>query len=178
EDDDPPVRSKVMRRYLSGLVEHQLELQPINCPTINAYKRVEDYSFAPTQIGWGLDNRLVAVRTHVGAGASTRLECRWGSADANPYLVLAGCLAAGADGLENEIELAPMLTGDPHVDASLQRLPTNLADALPAFERSRFARDVYGEMFVDVFLVMLRHELELFERYVTDWERERYREVM
>jgi glutamine synthetase len=178
EDDDPPLRSRVMRRYLSGLLAHQLELHAINCPTINAYKRVEDYSFAPTQVNWGLDHRLVAVRSHVGVGSATRLECRWGSADANAYLVLAGCLAAGADGLENDYELSPMVTGDPHIDESFTRLPTQLADALPALEASRFAREVYGEQFVDCFLVMLRHELELFARQVTDWERARYREVM
>jgi glutamine synthetase len=177
-DDEPPLGSTLMRRYLSGLLAHQVELQPINCPTINAYKRVEDYSFAPTQVSWGLDHRLVAVRSVVNQGDANRLECRWASADANPYLVLAGCLAAGADGLGNEYEVPPIVTGDPHVDASLTRLPTSLADALPAFEQSRFARDVYGDVFVDVYLVMLRHELELFARHVTDWERERYREVM
>jgi glutamine synthetase len=177
-DDDPPLGSKLMRRYLSGLLAHQVELQPINCPTVNAYKRVEDYSFAPTQVSWGLDHRLVAVRSVVDQGDAKRLECRWASADANPYLVLAGCLAAGADGLENEYEVPPIVTGDPHVDASLTRLPTSLADALPAFEQSRFVRDVYGDLFVDVYPVMLRHELELLARHVTDWERERYREVM
>jgi glutamine synthetase len=178
EDDGPPLCSKLMRRYLSGLMAHQLELQPVNCPTINAYKRVEDYSFAPTQVSWGLDHRLVAVRTAVNHGSATRLECRWGSADANPYYVLAGCLAAGADGLEHDFELPPMVTGDPHIDASLTRLPTGLAEALPAFERSNFARELYGDVFVDAYLVMLRHELEQFARHVTDWEFERYREVM
>jgi glutamine synthetase len=177
-DDGPPLRSKLMRRYLGGLLAHQIELQAVNCPTINAYKRVEDYSFAPTQVSWGLDHRLVAVRSVVEHGQATRLEARWASADANPYLVLAGCLAAGADGLANDFEIPPIVTGDPHVDASLTRLPTTLADALPAFERSAFVRDVYGDVFADVFVVMLRHELELFERHVSDWERERYREVM
>ncbi|MDQ6731008.1 MAG: glutamine synthetase family protein [Actinomycetota bacterium] len=177
-DDDPPLGSKLMRRYLSGLLAHQVELQAVNCPTINAYKRIEDYSFAPTQVSWGLDHRLVGVRSVAAQGAATRLECRWGSADANPYLVVAGCLAAGAEGLERELEVPPMVTGDPHVDASLTRLPTQLAEALPALEQSRFAREVYGEVFVDAYLVMLRHELELFARHVTDWERDRYREVM
>jgi glutamine synthetase len=178
EDDDPPLRSKLMRRYLSGLLAHQVELQAVNCPTINSYKRVEDYSFSPTQVSWGLDHRLVGVRSAVGRGAATRLECRWASADANPYLVLAGCLAAGADGLERELEVPPIVTGDPHVDASLTRLPTQLEEALPALEHSRFVRETYGDVFVDVYVVMLRHELELFARHVTDWERDRYREVM
>jgi glutamine synthetase len=177
-DDDPPLRSKLMRRYLSGLLAHQVELQAVNCPTINSYKRVEDYSFAPTQVSWGLDHRLVAVRSVVDHGAATRLESRWASADANPYLVVAGCLAAGADGLENDLDVPPMVTGDPHVDASLTRLPTELAGALPAFEQSPFVRRVYGDLFVDVYVTMLRHELELFARHVSDWERERYREVM
>ncbi len=167
-----------MRRYLSGLLEHQVELQAVNCPTINSYKRVEDYSFSPTQVSWGLDHRLVGVRSAVGRGAATRLECRWASADANPYLVVAGCLAAGADGLERDLEVPPIVTGDPHVDASLTRLPTNLEEALPALEHSRFIRDAYGDLFVDVYVVMLRHELELFARHVTDFERDRYREVM
>lgn len=177
KDADPPVHSQVMRRYLSGLVAHQLELQAVMCPTINAYKRVEDYSFAPTQVSWGLDHRLVGVRCVVD-GEATRLESRWASADANPYLVLAGCLSAGADGLEHEIELLPMVTGDPHQDAALERLPTSLEGATPNFERSAFARQVYGDLFVDTFLVMLRHEIELFSRHVTDWERTRYQEIM
>ena len=177
-DADPPLRSTLMSRYLSGLLAHQVELQPVNCPTINSYKRVEDYSFAPTQVSWGLDNRLVAVRSVVDQGEATRLECRWASADANPYLVLAGCLAAGADGLAGDFEVPPMVTGDPHADASLRRLPTGLEEALVEFEQSQFVRDLYGDVFVDVYLVMLRHELELFSRHVTDWERERYREVM
>jgi len=178
QDDGPPLRSKLMRRYLSGLLAHQVELQAINSPTINAYRRVEDYSFAPTQVSWGLDHRLVGVRSVVSHGNSTRLECRWGSAEANPYLVVAGCLAAGADGLSNELEIPPMVSGDPHLDGSLERLPTRLEDALGPFERSRFARELYGEVFVDCYVTMLRHELELFARHVTDWERERYREVM
>jgi glutamine synthetase len=177
-DDEPPLRSKLMRRYLSGLLAHQIELQAVCCPTINSYKRVEDYSFSPTQVSWGLDHRLVGVRSVADFGEATRLECRWASADANPYLVLAGCLAAGADGLVSDLETPPMVTGDPHIDASLTRLPTDLEGALAAFEQSKFIHDTYGQMFADVYVVMLRHELELFARQVTEWERERYREVM
>jgi glutamine synthetase len=177
-DEGPPLHSSLMRRYLSGLLAHQVVLQAVNCPTVNAYRRVEDYSFAPTQVSWGLDHRLVGVRSVVNHGSATRLECRWGSADSNPYLVVAGCLAAGADGLERELELPAMVTGDPHLDASIERLPTRLEDALSNFERSAFVREVYGEMFAEVYATMLRHELELFARHVTDWERERYREVM
>jgi glutamine synthetase len=178
EDAEPPVHSQLMRRYLSGLVAHQKELQAVMCPTINGYKRVEDYSFAPTQVCWGLDHRLVGVRCVVEHAEATRLEARWASADANPYLVLAGCLGAGADGLEREIELPPMVGGDPHADAALERLPVTLEGAVANLEQSAFARQLYGEVFLDTYLTMLHREVDVFNRHVTEWELERYREVM
>lgn len=172
------IRSSLMERYLSGLLAHQLALTAIGCPTVNAYKRVEDYSFAPTQVSWGLDHRLVAVRSVVGHGEATRLESRGASADANPYLVIAGLLSAGDDGLEHDLALPPMVDGDPHVDASLERLPTSLGAAVAELERSAFVRQVFGDMFVDTYLAMLQREVDLFSKYVTEWEAERYREVM
>ncbi len=178
QDGDPPVHSQLMRRFLSGLVAHHLELLPVMCPTINGYKRVEDYSFSPTQVSWGLDHRLVGVRCVVNHGEATRLEARWASADANPYLAIAGCLGAGTDGLEREIQLPPIVTGDPHVDSALVRLPATLEAAVPNFAQSALAREVYGDVFVDTFLTMLEHEIGLFNRQVTEWERLRYREVM
>jgi glutamine synthetase len=177
-DAEPPVHSALMRRYLAGLVAHQKDLQAVMNPTINAYKRVEDYSFAPTQVSWGLDHRLVGVRCVVEHGEATRLESRWASADANPYLALAGCLGAGAYGLDREIELPPMVGGDPHVDAALERLPTTLEGAVASLAESDHARAIYGDVFMDAYLTMLRHEVEAFNRHVTQWELERYREVM
>jgi glutamine synthetase len=177
-DAEPPVHSQLMRRYLAGLVARQKELQAVMNPTINSYKRVEDYSFAPTQVSWGLDHRLVGVRCVVEHGEATRIESRWASADANPYFALTGCLNAGAEGLERDIELPPMVGGDPHVDASLERLPISLEGAVANLEQSDFARGVYGEVFLDTYVTMLRQELSQFARSITEWERERYQEVM
>jgi glutamine synthetase len=177
KDADPPVHSKLMRRFLSGLVAHQKELQAVMCPTINSYKRVEDYSFAPTQVCWGLDHRLVGVRCVVDHGEATRLEARWAAADANPYLVIAGCLAAGTDGLDSELAEPPMCSADPHADAALERLATSLAGALANLD-TPFVREVYGDVFVDTYMAMLGHEVAVYERQVTPWERERYQDVM
>ena len=72
-----------------------------------------------------------------------------------------------------------MVTGDPHVDASLTRLPTQLEEALAHARAERVRpRRRSATCSWTSYLVMLRHELELFARHVTDWERERYREVM
>ena len=100
------------------------------------------------------------------------------AADANPYLVLAGLLHAGLDGLARDLPLPEFTAGDAYVDTTAPRLPANLQDALDAFEQSACYRGAFGDMFVDTFVTMGRHEVGLFARQVTEWERERYREVV
>jgi glutamine synthetase len=178
QDLPGPVRSGLMRRYLSGLLAHHKELQAVMIPTINGYKRIEDYSFSPTQVTWGLDHRLVGVRCIADQGPANRLEARWAAADANPYLVLNGCLQAGLDGIREDLPLLDMVTGDPHVDDRWDRLPTSLAEAVTNFEASPFAKRAYGERFVEVFAVMQRHEIATYTAHVSDWETARYRDVI
>ena len=182
-DEESVLGNSVMRRYLTGLLQHHKELQLVMTPTISGYKRVQDYSFSPTQITWGLDHRLVGVRSIVGAGNGNRLEARWAAADANPYLVLAGCLAAGLDGLENDYDLMPQVVGDPHADERWERLPAGIDGAIANFD-TPFTRSVYGDVFVENFLVMQRREAEEFAANaeqgddVSEWELKRYRAVI
>ncbi|MFJ6158778.1 glutamine synthetase family protein [Pseudarthrobacter sp. NPDC092184] len=178
KDSSDPVHSDVMRGYLSGLVAHQLELQAIALPTVNDYKRIVDYSFSPTQVCWGLDNRMVGVRCITDAGPGTRLEVRWAAADANPYLVAQGYLRAGLDGLKNDLPLQPISVGDPHVDPKLQRVASTLGEAVNTFSGSPFAKAAFGEIFVDTYTAMQRVELAAFAAHVTDWEFNRYHDIL
>ena len=182
-DEESVLGNSLMRKYLSGLLAHHKELQLVMTPTISGYKRVQDYSFSPTQVTWGLDHRLVGVRSIVGAGSGNRLEARWAAADANPYLVFAGVLAAGLDGLEHDYPLMPQVVGDPHADEQWERLPVDINGAIDNFD-SAFTRSVYGDVFVDNFLIMQRREAEEFAANaepsddVTEWELARYRAVI
>lgn len=177
--DDPahPVTSEVMRDYVAGLLTHQLELQAIAMPTLTSYKRAEDYSFAPTQVCWGLDNRLVGVRCLTGIGPGTRVEVRWGAADANPYLLAQGYLQAGLAGMREHYTLQNISSGDPHADTSLRRVALSLESAVDAFSASPFARRVYGDMFVDTYTKMQHDEMAAFAAHVTDWEFKRYADI-
>lgn len=183
QDEDSVLGNTLMRKYLTGLLAHHKELQLIMTPTISGYKRVQDYSFSPTQVTWGLDHRLVGVRCIVGAGAGNRLEARWAAADANPYLVFAGVLAAGLDGIENNYELMAQTTGDPHAEEQWERLPTSIDGAIDNFD-SPFTRSVFGDTFVDNFVIMQRRESEEFQANaehgddVSEWELKRYRAVI
>jgi glutamine synthetase len=183
QDEDTVLGNSLMRKYLTGLLAHHKELQLIMTPTISGYKRLQDYSFSPTQVTWGLDHRLVGVRCIVGAGSGNRLEARWAAADANPYLVFAGVLAAGLDGIENDYELMPQTTGDPHAEDQWERLPTSIVGAIDNFD-SAFTREVFGDTFVDNFLFMQRREFDEFTANaeqgedVSEWELKRYRAVI
>ena len=172
----------VMSQWLGGLLDNAGALSLLGSPVPNGYKRVRPYTFAPTHVHWGLDNRSVMCRCTVGAGNANRVEYRAPGADANPYLMIAGLLAAGADGLERGADPGPMSTGDKYDDpGDSAPLPANAADGIAAFEGSALAAAL-GEEFSTNFVLMAKAELEKFAEAgcdpagddVTDWERDRY----
>ena len=163
----------LMGRYLAGLLEHMPALTALGSPTVNAYKRIADHSFAPTQACWGVDNRTVGVRAIAGHKAANRLEWRGGAADANPYLVVAACVAAGLDGIERSLSPSARVTGDAYTRADLPLLPATFESALAVLEHDAFLAGVLGE-FHQVFLALGHYELSLWQSAVTDWERARY----
>ena len=174
--DDKPLGNASMRHWVAGLATHAAQLSLLANPTVNAYKRIEDYSFAPTRVSWGLDNRNVAVRCIPGVGSSSRVEYRGGAADANPYLLAAALLAAGMDGVERELELPPEANADTYADERLPLLPRSLGAAIEAWEATPFARETFGERFADDYAGLARYDASLYDAAITDWETQRYRE--
>jgi glutamine synthetase len=169
--------SETMKCYLGGLIKHFHQLYVLGAWTVNAYKRIAPYSYAPTRVNWGLDNRTTAIRGVVG-GNGTRLENRMGAAEANPYLVFAANIAAGLDGVRSKLVPPEKIVGDGYSLGTAESLPTSLKDATALFEGSELARKYFGQGFVDTFVTVCRHEVGLFERVVHEWERERYLEMV
>ena len=174
--------NEVMSQWLGGLLDHAGALSLLGSPVPNGYKRVRPYTFAPTHVHWGLDNRSVMCRLTVGAANANRIEYRAAGADANPYLMIAGLLAAGADGLERGADPGPMSVGDKYDDpGDAVPLPANAVDGIAAFEGSALAAAL-GEEFSTNFVLMAKAELEKFTEAgcdptgddVADWERDRY----
>ncbi len=163
----------VMRAYLAGLLARTASFTALGSPTVNAYKRVKGYTFAPVNVSWGIDNRTVAVRAIVGHGPANRLEWRNAAADANPYVLIAACVAAGIDGIRQGLEPPPMVEGDAYARTDLPPLPVTLSAALDLLERDDLAQKVLGE-YLQVFMTLGRHEVDLWRSTVTDWERARY----
>ncbi len=165
--------SDVFRWFLGGWMSRAEELAVCFAPSINSYKRFQSASFAPTAIAWSHDNRTAGFRV-VGEGDSLRIECRIPGADANPYIAYAAALAAGLDGVRRKAEPPEEFRGNAYQSEDLPRVPKNLRDAIARFESSAFAREAFGEEFVEHYLHFLSTEQRKFDETVTDWERARF----
>ena len=161
------------RWFLGGVLAHIPDVMVLYAPTVNSYKRYVDGSWAPTRIAWSYDNRTAGVRV-VGHGPSLRLELRIPGADCNPYLALAGMLASGLDGIEQQIEPTPCFRGDVYAAADLPRVPSTLQEATARFAASDFAARALGSEVVEHYAHFLRTEWDAYNAAVTDWERQRY----
>ena len=171
DDADPDGLSPMGRAFIAGQIAHMRELSLLFAPNINSYKRFVPGSFAPTAIKWGRDNRTCALRL-VGHGESLRLENRAPGGDVNPYLAVAGMIAAGLDGIERNLQLEPSLEGNAY-QVQTDRLPDNLTAALALWENSEWIAATFGEEVRHHYSNMARIELQAFGESVTDWERYR-----
>ncbi len=168
--------SKLMQHYIAGQLSLMRELTVMFCPTINSYKRTVPGTWAPTNVTWGIDNRTTALRAICGGAKSTRVEHRLPAADANPYLSLAASLASGLYGIENKLEL-PAPTGNAY-ESQAPALPRSLEESTELFRCSKAARQIFGDEFVDHYSATRDWETRQFRRAVTDWELERYFEII
>ena len=158
---------------IAGLQAGLRELTLLLAPTINSYKRYAAGSFAPTTVAWGPDNRTCALRL-IGHGPSLRVECRVPGGDVNPYLALAGLIAAGLTGVKQDLELPPPVTGNAYTEHELPRVPASIEEALTLWVASPLAAEAFGADVVEHYATMARVELEAYRAAVTDWELRRY----
>lgn len=164
--------SDTMRHFIGGLQQHLPGFTLMALPNINSYKRVIPDAWAPVYPNWGHENRTCAFRVVGESPGSKRIEIRLAGADANPYLALAAFLAAGRLGVENRTEPNDPCTrnGWSAADATLDRFPASLAEAVDRFRASDAAHKVYGTPFVTHLCRMKSAQNLEFTRAVTDWE--------
>lgn len=160
--------SELGRHFIAGQLAHMRELSLLFAPNINSYKRYVPGSFAPTAIRWGRDNRTCAFRL-VGRGAGLRLENRIPGGDVNPYLAVAGIIAAGLDGITKKMKLEPAFTGNAYVSDS-PRVPSTMNEALDLWEKSAWVKETFGEEVQAHYANMARVEIAAYGKAVTDWE--------
>ncbi len=168
EADKEHGMSELGRQFIAGQIAHLRELSILFAPNINSYKRYVPGSFAPTAIRWGRDNRTCALRL-VGHGAGLRLENRVPGGDVNPYLAVAGIIAAGLDGIKNKMKLEPAFTGNAY-DSESSRVPASMPEALELWEKSDWVKQTFGAEVQAHYANMARVEIAAYGKAVTDWE--------
>ena len=162
------------RNFVGGLQKYMPETSICNTMTPNGYRRRQPFSFCPTNTTWGMDNRTVGIRIIEGSPSAVRIEKRDGSADCNPYLLIAADLAAGLDGIEQGLTPSTMCTGNGYEDENATPIPTDLPTAISLARSSDFLKDVCGELIHELVLQQAEREVGFIDAQVTPLELERY----
>jgi glutamine synthetase len=168
--------SKMAYNFLGGVIHSADSLCSFFNPTVNSYKRINaprtisGATWAPNTITYGGNNRTHMVRIP----DSGRFELRLMDGAANPYLLQAGVLAAGLDGVDNKRDPGPRLDinmyTEGHKVKGAKKLPLNLLDALRLTEKSKVLRDAMGDSFIDAYTRMKHEEWSRYCRHLTQWE--------
>lgn len=162
------------RQFIAGLQKRMSETAICGSTTPNAYRRRQPYTFCPINTTWGMDNRTVGIRVIEGDDSAVRVEKRDGSADCNPYFLMAADIAAGLDGIEQGMEPTPMTEGNAYEDAEAEMIPTDIRDAVALARQSDFLKGVLGDDSFEILLQQAEREIEFVNNQVTAVEIERY----
>lgn len=180
DPSQPHNASRIQRQFLAGQQRLMPAFLSMVAPTVNSYTRLIPGFWAPTDATWGVENRTTALRLIPGSEKSQRIEYRLGSADANPYLALAAALGAGLAGIENAWEPELPIEGNAYTQTHPEHLalPRTLWDAAQQLRGSGEARELFGDAFVDHFAATREWEEREFRKHITDWEMDRYFEII
>ena len=164
--------------FLGGVLHNAQALTAIFNPTVNSYKRIDAQvttsgsTWSPNAVTYGGNNRTHMVRIP----DRGRFELRLMDGAANPYLLQAGVLAAGLDGVENERDPGKRLDinmyTDGHKIRGLRRLPANLLDAIRLFEKSKVLRSGLGDALVDSYSKLKYQDWRNYSSAISQWERD------
>lgn len=181
DKNDPKGLSKECYHFVAGLMKHVRGMTCVGNPLVNSYKRLVPGYEAPVNISWSAFNRSPLIRIPAARGEGTRVEFRSPDGASNPYLMLALCLAAGLDGIENKL-MPPEQIGKNTYGMTEQQmrsmhigdLPRTLGEACRAFEEDTFLQTALGPHISAKFLKAKKKEWEEYCHHVSQWEINEY----
>lgn len=175
--------SKTAYNFLGGLLAHATAFTALANPTVNSYKRLTPGFEAPVYVAWSASNRSPMVRVPASRAKSTRLELRSVDPTANPYTTLAAVLAAGLDGIKNELE--PLASVDKNIylmdetertKAGITDLPDTLLAAVRELAKDDTVIAAIGTHIADKFIEAKKIEYTSYRQFVSQWETDAYLE--
>ena len=167
--------------FIGGIMKHIAAITAITNPLVNSYKRLVPGYEAPVYIAWSMRNRSPLIRIPAQTGTTQRIELRSPDSATNPYLAIAVCLAAGLDGIRNQIEPPASVEGnifamseEEREKAGIKYLPTSLAEAIDGLEQDALIREVLGEHISRKYIEAKKEEWKEYCAAVSSWEIDRY----
>ncbi|HKF74098.1 MAG TPA: type III glutamate--ammonia ligase [Stellaceae bacterium] len=170
--------SKLGYSFIGGVIHNAEPLCALLNPTVNSYKRinaprtVSGATWSPNTVTYAGNNRTHMIRIP----ESGRFELRLGDGAANPYLLQAGVLVAGLDGIANKRDPGKRLDinmyTEGHTVKNAKRLPLNLLDALRLLEKSSVLKNGLGDAFVSSYLKLKHDDWNAYAQHLTQWERD------
>ncbi|HVL25730.1 MAG TPA: type I glutamate--ammonia ligase [Thermomicrobiales bacterium] len=187
DESDPYGLSKIARHFIAGQLKHARGLAAVIAPLVNSYRRLVPGFEAPVYVAWARTNRSALIRVpaiRAGNVNATRIELRCPDPSCNPYLAFAAMLAAGIDGIVNELPLEDPVEENLYhfTDEDLKRrnipmLPATLGEAVAEMSKDEVVRDALGEHVFERLVEAQTAEWDAFRMHVTNWERDRYLEI-
>jgi glutamine synthetase len=176
--------TKLGYQFIAGILKHGPALCAVFAPTVNSYKRLVRqgdmpyFTWAPVFNSFGSNNRTNSVRVPMGGG---RCESRNADGATNPYLAAALALAAGLEGIRENLDPGlPQeknlyeLTEEERTEKGIGFLPRTLDEAIDAFEADPFVEQVLGTELRNEFIRYKRAEWNEYHTAVSEWEIQRY----
>jgi glutamine synthetase len=173
-------------QFVAGLLKHLPALVALTCPTVNSYRRLKPKSWSSAYTCWGYENREAAVRvptTVWGAEeGTTNLEIKCVDNSCNPYVALAGIIAAGMDGVRRKLTPPPPVQCDPSTlnttemaEGGVKRLPASLKEALRQLLLDQVLMEALGNDFARTFITVKTSESVAFAKHGVEYELEHHR---
>jgi glutamine synthetase type III len=164
--------------FIGGLIHSADALAAITNPTVNSYKRINaprtrsGATWSPNTVTYAGNNRTHMIRIP----DRGRFELRLADGATNPYLLQAGILASGLDGIRNKRDPGKRLDIDMYADGHLvkdaKKLPLNLLDALRTLEGSAVLKSALGEASIATYLQLKHADWNAYAGHLTAWERD------
>ncbi len=177
--------SKIAYNFLAGVLHSAESLCAFFNPTINSYRRIDapptesGASWSPSSVTYTGNNRTHMIRIP-DAG---RFELRLMDGSTNPYLLQAGVIAAGIDGMDKKRDPGKPLLINMYTNQkdypNLKKLPSELEGALENLVNSKEINEAFGEKVINSYIKLKNNEIDNFnaketflkEKPITEWEK-------
>jgi len=177
--------SRLAYNFLGGILHSAEPLTALFNPSINSYRRINaptttsGATWSPSKISYTGNNRTHMIRVP----DPGRFELRLMDGSANPYLLQAGIIAAGTDGMEKKRDPGQPLFINMYTDGNnypnIKNLPSDLESALEHLSTSEIILSRFGKDNITSYLKLKENELKDFnsketfskKELITEWEK-------